>query len=81
MSHVFSKKCKSLFVGQGKRANELLGLIHSDVCGLINVMAHDGYVYFVTFTDDLSGYGYVYLMKYKSEVFENFKEFKAEIEK
>jgi transposase InsO family protein len=35
---------------------------------------------FVTFTDDLSRYGYVYLMRHKSESFDKFKEFKAEVE-
>ena len=43
-------------------------------------MAQGGYIYFVTFTDDLSRYGYLYLMKYKFEVFEKFKEFKVEVE-
>ena len=43
--------------------------------------ARGGYLYFVTFIDDYSRYGYVYLMKYKSETFEKFKEFKAEVEK
>ena len=32
------------------------------------------------FTDDLSWYGYVYLMKYKSEVFKKFQEFKVKVE-
>ena len=64
---------KSPFVGQGERVTELLRLIHSNVCGPINVMAQDGYFYFVTFTDDFSRYGYVYLMKYKFEIFEKFK--------
>jgi transposase InsO family protein len=36
--------------------------------------------YFVTFTDDFSRYGYVYLMRHKSESFDKFKEFKAEVE-
>ena len=40
----------------------------------------DGYLCFVTFTDDLSGYGYIYLMKQKSETFEKFKEFQNEVE-
>ena len=35
---------------------------------------------FITFTDDLSRYGYVYLMKHKSETFEKFKEFQSEVE-
>jgi hypothetical protein len=43
-------------------------------------MARGGIQYFLTFTDDLSRYGYVYLMKHKSETFEKFKEFKNAIE-
>jgi hypothetical protein len=31
-------------------------------------------------TDDLSRYGYVYLMRYESKSFDKFKEFKAEVE-
>ena len=34
----------------------------------------------MTFTDDLSRYGYVYLMKHKSETFEKFTEFQNEVE-
>ena len=37
--------------------------------------------FFVTFIDDYSKFGYVYLMKYKSETFEKFKEFRTEVEK
>ena len=39
------------------------------------------YYYFIMFTDDLSRYVYVYLMKYKSESFEIFKQFHSEVEK
>ncbi|GJU53720.1 retrotransposon protein, putative, ty1-copia subclass, partial [Tanacetum coccineum] len=42
-------------------------------------MAH-GASYFITFTDDFSRYGYVYLMKHKHEVFETFKVFQNEVE-
>ena len=35
---------------------------------------------FLTFTDDFSRYGYIYLMKHKSETFEKFKEFQSEVE-
>ena len=38
------------------------------------------YRYFLTFTDDLSRYEYIYLMKHKSETFEKFKEFQSEVE-
>ena len=41
----------------------------------------NGYAYFIIFTDDLSRYRYVYLMKHKSEAFEKFKEFRHEVKK
>ena len=72
---------KSPFTGKGERANEVLGLVHSDVCDPLNVSARGGYHYFITFIDDLSRYGYIYLMKGKYEVFEMFKHFKSEVEK
>jgi transposase InsO family protein len=46
----------------------------------MSTAARGGYFYFVTFTDDLSRYGYIYLMKHKSETFEKFKEFQNEVE-
>ena len=46
----------------------------------MSTQAKGGYEYFITFTNDYSGYGYVYLMKRKSETFEIFKEFRAEVE-
>ena len=67
-------------MGHPKRAGELLEIIHSDVCGPMSMAARGRYFYFVTFTDDLSRYGYIYLMKHKSETFEKFKEFQNEVE-
>ena len=72
---------KSPFTEKGERASEVLGLIHSDVCGPMNISAKGRYSYFITFTDDLSRYGYVYLMKHKSKSFEMFKRFCNEVEK
>jgi transposase InsO family protein len=46
----------------------------------MSTTARGGYQYFILFTDDLSRYGYVYLMKHKSETFEKFKEFQSEVE-
>ncbi|KAL9239091.1 hypothetical protein vseg_013443 [Gypsophila vaccaria] len=68
------------FKGIGMRASDLLGLIHTDVSDPMSVTARDGYRYFITFTNDLSRYGYVYLMKHKSESFEKFKEFQNKVE-
>ena len=72
---------KLSIVGHGERATELLALIHTDVCGPFDVQTRGGYTYFIIFIDDLSRYGYVYLIKYKSEAFEMFKEFRHEVEK
>ncbi|KAL4351179.1 hypothetical protein GQ457_06G013780 [Hibiscus cannabinus] len=71
---------KTPFSGKGERASDLLGLIHSDVCGPMNTQARGGYQYFITFTDDFSRYGYIYLMRHKSEALEKFKEFKNEVQ-
>ena len=46
----------------------------------MSIQARGGYSYFITFTNDFSRYGHVYLMKYKFEAFENFKEYKNEVE-
>ena len=59
----------------------ILELIHSDVCGPMHVQARSGSFYYITFTDDFSRFGWVYLMRYKPEAFEKFKEFKNEVEK
>ena len=75
------KMTKRPFNAKGNRATECLELIHSDVCGPFNVQARGGYEYFVTFTDDYSRYGHVYLMRRKSDTFEKFKEYRALVEK
>ncbi|KAM1721711.1 hypothetical protein ACFX12_023214 [Malus domestica] len=75
------KMTKSPFTGKGERATKILGLIHTDVCGPMSTTSRGGFSYYITFTDDHSRFGYVYLMKYKSESFERFKEFKNEVEK
>ena len=75
------KMTKRPFKAKGLRAIEVLELVHSDLCGPMNIPARGGYEYFVTFIDDYSRYGYIYLLHRKSETFEKFKEFKAEAEK
>ena len=79
-SCLVGKMIKVPFTKKGERASDLLGLIHSDVCGPMSTCARGGFQYFITFTDDYSRYGYVYLMRHKSESFEKFKEFKNEVE-
>jgi hypothetical protein len=77
---LLGKMTKAPFIGFPERASDLLELIHTDMCGPMSTMARGEFQYFITFTDDLSRYGYVYLMKHKSETFERFKEFQNEVE-
>ena len=65
----------------GRRSEEALGLVHSDVCGKIHPVSLGGGEYFVTFIDDKSRYVWAYIMKSKDEVFRKFQEWKALVEK
>ncbi|GJV18232.1 retrotransposon protein, putative, ty1-copia subclass, partial [Tanacetum coccineum] len=67
------KMTKKLFPYRNERAKDLLGIIHTDMCGPLRHVSRQGASYFITFTDDYSRYGYVYLLKHKHEVFETFK--------
>ncbi|KAL0430738.1 UNVERIFIED_CONTAM: Transposon Ty2-B Gag-Pol polyprotein [Sesamum radiatum] len=74
------KMTKKPFVGQSAIAKGLLDLVHTDVCGPLSIPARGEFSYFITFTDDHSRYDYVYLIRYKSEAFGRFKEYRLEVE-
>jgi hypothetical protein len=58
----------------------LLGLVHTDICGPMSSIVRGGFQYFITFIDDFSRYGYIYLMRHKSESFEKFKKIQNEVQ-
>ena len=68
------------FKAIGYRAKEVLDFVHTDIFGPMSTGVRGGYEYFITFINNYSRYGYIYLMRQKSEAFEKFKEFKAEVE-
>lgn len=74
------KQAKLPFNKCGNRANELLELIHSDVCGPMETLSLGGARYYVTFIDDFSRKVFVYTIKNKSEVLQTFKMFKNLVE-
>lgn len=57
------------------RPSEVVEIIHSDVCGPINVDSFGNSRYFVTFIDDYSRYTCAYFLSRKSDVLAKFKEF------
>nr|GEX47386.1 retrotransposon protein, putative, Ty1-copia subclass [Tanacetum cinerariifolium] len=80
VSCMSGKMARKPYSHQVERAKDVLGLINTDICGPFKIMSRQGANYFVTFTDDFSRYGYVYLLKHIHEVFETFKVFQKEVE-
>nr|GEY87098.1 hypothetical protein [Tanacetum cinerariifolium] len=68
VSCMSGKMARKPYTHQEERVKDLLVLIHTDVYGPFKIMSRQGASYFVTFTDDFSHYGYVYLLKHKHEV-------------
>nr|GEU52451.1 hypothetical protein [Tanacetum cinerariifolium] len=79
VSCMSGKMARKPYTHQVERAKDLLGLIHTDICGPFKIMSGQGASYFVTFTNEFSRYGYVYLLKHKNEVFKTFKVFQKEV--
>nr|GEU42306.1 hypothetical protein [Tanacetum cinerariifolium] len=73
VSCISGKMTRKTFSHKTKKVKDVLGLIHTDVCGPLGHVSKKGASYFITFTYDFSRYGYVYLLKHKHEVFETFK--------
>nr|GEV50856.1 hypothetical protein [Tanacetum cinerariifolium] len=80
VSYMSEKMARKPYSNQVEWAKDLLGLIHTNICGPFKIISRQGAYYFVTFTDDFSRYGYVYLLKHKHEVFETFKAFQKKVE-
>ncbi|GJV48988.1 retrotransposon protein, putative, ty1-copia subclass [Tanacetum coccineum] len=78
VSCLSGKMTRKSFLHRPERATDLLGIIHTDVCGLLRHVSRQGASYFITFTYDYSRYGYVYLLKHKHEIFETFKDYALE---
>ena len=85
------KICETCFTGKqtrksftaelAMRANDLLGVVHSDICGPFEVNSHGGNRYFITFVDEFSRMLWLFLIKAKNEALGVFKRFKAEAER
>ena len=66
--------------GKASRASCILGMIHFDISGPMNIISINGSRYILTFIDDFSRYTWVFFIKKKSEVLEKFTDLKALIE-
>jgi hypothetical protein len=59
--------CKAFSKVKGTRARDILGLVHTDICGPMSVPSWRGSRYFMTPTDDKTRKTFVYFLKHKSE--------------
>jgi hypothetical protein len=73
-------KSKRKPFGKSTRASFPLQLIHSDICGSMNIRARHGGSYFITFIDDYTQYGHVYLISHKSEALNCFRRYMILVE-
>jgi transposase InsO family protein len=62
------------------RATRMLERIHSDL-HMVPTATASGYCYWMTFINNWSRYGWIYLLKHKLDAFKVFKTFKAMVEK
>lgn len=75
-----AKQTRLPFPNSGSRANALLDIIHTDLCGPMETPSVGGGKYFITFIDDYSRKVYVYFLKNKMDIKSVFKKFKDEVE-
>ena len=78
--HCLVGKATRLSFDKAKRATNKLQFIHSDICGPMNVRARHGANYFITFIDDFTRFGHVYLTSHKTEALDCFTQFTRLVE-
>jgi hypothetical protein len=65
---------------KAERSKEPLAIIYSVICGPMSTPTKGQKVNFITFIDDYSRYGHIYLLKQKLEGFYAFKTYKIEVQ-
>jgi hypothetical protein len=77
---IHAKQTRLPFKSVRKRGKRILDIVHTDVCGPIDIETHDGKKYFVAFLDDFSHFCVVYLLSSKNDVTKLIKEFVSQSE-
>ena len=75
------KMTKSSFKRKTYSFDNILELVHTDLCGPINVQSYCGDKYFILFVNDYSRMMTVMFLKAKSNAFQLFKWYLARVEK
>ena len=80
VSCVERKQARRPFPSSTSKAEELLELVHTDLCGPIEVASLGGSRFFITFVD-ASRKVVVFFLEKKGQALEAFKKFKAQAER
>jgi len=64
-----------------QKSAEILGVVHSDICGPMQTTRLNGERYFVTFIDEMSGRVSISLLNSKDETLSAFRSYRARAEK
>ena len=75
------KMTKSTFKSKAYTSNEVLELVHTDLCGPIEIQSYRGDRYIMLFVDDYSRMMIVMFLKQKLEAFQMFKWYLAQVKK
>jgi len=75
------KQTKHTVNKETTRSSQLLEIIHTNICGPFDVLSFGGEKYFITFINDFSRYGYIYLLHEKSQAIDALKVFINEVER
>ena len=67
------KQISKPFASRTERSNNILKIVHTDLCQPSKNKSEGGNKYFITFIDDYSGWREIYLLKIKDQAFEAFK--------
>ena len=75
------KMGKTSFKSKDYHSEEVLELVHTNLCGPIGIESYSGDKYFILFVDDYSRMMIVMYRKDKSKAFQKFKWYSARVEK
>ena len=72
---------KPSFKSKNYQSQDILEIVHTDLCGPIGVESYSGEKFFILFVDDYSRMMTIMYLREKSEAFEKFKWYLATVEK
>ena len=79
VNHVAGKAIEKPFP-KAQQSTSTLEIVHSDIRGPLHIKNRQGTRYFITFIDDYSWYGHVYLISHKSKSIHVFEKFTKEVQ-